>query len=155
LWEHLISKDTFVFNFLLGFLLWKKCWLTWSRRQWTSMFCQILHLQQLSLLIFLFKCLMVVWIFLFWLLIFWMKLECPYILLWGCLKWTWQLSNPMVMQFQSLLDRFDLLRWVIPFLKDKGINLTTMTTTLHTIINCEHFQGLWNYMFGHVMFKVY
>jgi hypothetical protein len=48
----------------------------------------------------------------------------------------------MVMQFQSLLDRFDLLRWVIPFLKDKGINLTTMTTTLHTIINCEHFQGL-------------
>ncbi len=109
------------------------------------MFCQILHLQQLSLLFFLFKCLMVVWIFLLWLLIFWMKLECPYILLWGCLKWTWQLSNPMVMQFQSLLDRFDLLHWVIPYLKDKGINLTTMTTTLHSIISCEHLK----------VFKVY
>jgi hypothetical protein len=46
-------------------------------------------------------------------------------------------------QLQSLLEKFGLLHWVIVFLKDEGINMTTMKTTLHSIIDCEpNFQGL-------------
>jgi len=44
----------------------------------------------------------------------------------------------MVIQQQSLLKRlFDLLHWVIVFIKKEGINLINMATTLHSIIDYE------------------
>jgi hypothetical protein len=41
----------------------------------------------------------------------------------------------MVTQLQSLLETFGLLHWVITFAKDEGINLVTMGTILHSIID--------------------
>ncbi len=46
-------------------------------------------------------------------------------------------------QLQSLLEKFGLLQWVIAFVKDEGIKMTTLKTTLHSIIDCEQdLQGL-------------
>jgi hypothetical protein len=46
-------------------------------------------------------------------------------------------------QFQSLLEKFGLLHWVIAFVKDEGTNMMIMKTTLHSIIDCEpDLQGL-------------
>jgi hypothetical protein len=62
----------------------------------------------------------------------------------------------MVAQFQSLLEKFGLLHWVITFAKDENTDLATMAATLHFIINCEPFKIFRVYEFfkrGHVMFK--
>jgi hypothetical protein len=40
-------------------------------------------------------------------------------------------------QFQSLLEKFGLLHWVIAFVKNEGTNMTIMKTTLRSIIDCE------------------
>jgi hypothetical protein len=55
-----------------------------------------------------------------------------------------------------LLDRYGHLHGVIAFVKDENIDLTTMATTMHSIIDCELlkicrvYEGTW---FGHLMFK--
>jgi TRAP-type mannitol/chloroaromatic compound transport system permease large subunit len=43
----------------------------------------------------------------------------------------------MVIQPKSLLSKFGLMHYVIAFVKDKVINLTTMASVLHSIIDCE------------------
>ncbi len=73
------------------------------------------------------------------------------------------IEESMVIQLWYLLKRFGLLHWIILFVKDKGINLTTMATILHSIIGCEHlkiFKVFKSTCFAHVMskwksFKVY
>jgi len=66
-------------------------------------------------------------------------------------------GNAMTLQFQSLLENFGLIHWVIAFVKHEGNNLGTMVTTLQLIINCELLKLLRVYegtCFGHVMFKM-
>jgi hypothetical protein len=61
----------------------------------------------------------------------------------------------MVIQLQL---KSGLLHWVIVFLKDETINLTIITTTMHSIINCESLQIFKVYggtCFGHMMCKAY
>jgi len=48
------------------------------------------------------------------------------------------IRQSMVVQLQSLLERFGLLHQVIAFVNNEGINLTTMAIVLHSIIDCEH-----------------
>jgi hypothetical protein len=51
-----------------------------------------------------------------------------------------------------------LLHLVIVFVKDEGINLTIMTTTLHFIIDCEPLKIFKIYKgtcFGHVISLMY
>jgi hypothetical protein len=50
----------------------------------------------------------------------------------------------MVIQLQSLLSKLGLMHYVITFWKTKGINLTTMASTLCTIIDYEQVINLWN-----------
>ncbi len=76
----------------------------------------------------------------------------------GLFEVNMKIEQSMVMQFCSLLVRFGLLHSIIPFLNDKGINLTTMATTLHFIISCEHLKNFKVYKgtcFGHVISKAY
>jgi hypothetical protein len=66
-------------------------------------------------------------------------------------------GNAMTLQFQSLLENFGLIHWVIAFVKHEGNNLGTMATTLQLIINCELLKLLRVYegtCFGHVMSKM-
>jgi hypothetical protein len=62
----------------------------------------------------------------------------------------------MAFQLQSLLEKNELIHWVIMFVKNEGNNLGTMGTTLRSIIDCELLKFLWVYegiCFVHVMFK--
>jgi hypothetical protein len=62
----------------------------------------------------------------------------------------------MVIQLQVLLDRIGLLHQVIAFVKDEGINLSTMVVAMHSIIDYEPLKILRVYegtCFGHVMSK--
>ncbi len=43
----------------------------------------------------------------------------------------------MVDQLRNLLEKFDLMHYVIAFMKDRGSNLLLMTTTLHFIVDCQ------------------
>jgi hypothetical protein len=43
----------------------------------------------------------------------------------------------MVIQLKSLFSEFGLMHYVITFVKDETINLTTMALMLHSIIDCE------------------
>jgi hypothetical protein len=43
----------------------------------------------------------------------------------------------MAIQLQVLLDKFSLLHQVITFVKDEGINMSVMATTLYSRIDCE------------------
>jgi len=47
------------------------------------------------------------------------------------------IGQSMVVQLQVLWDRFGLLNWVIAFVKDEGMNLSTMAPILHSIIDYE------------------
>jgi hypothetical protein len=40
----------------------------------------------------------------------------------------------MFIQLESLISNFELMHWVIVFVKDEGNNLTTMASTLHSIL---------------------
>ncbi len=67
-------------------------------------------------------------------------------------------KQSMVIQFWFLLERFHLLHRLIAFVKDEGIDLIVMATTLHSIVDCKllkFFNIYNNKCFGHVMFKVY
>jgi hypothetical protein len=58
----------------------------------------------------------------------------------------------------TLLERCGLLHQILAFVNDEGIDLTTMATILHSIIDCERLKILRVYdstCFGHVMFKAY
>ncbi len=62
----------------------------------------------------------------------------------------------MALQLQSLLEKNELIHWVIVFVKNESNNLGTMATTLRSFIDCELFKLLWVYegtCFGHVMSK--
>ncbi len=54
------------------------------------------------------------------------------------------------------MDSYALRRKIITYVKDEGLNLNTMTTTLKSIVNCdmlgleESFQGI---CFGHASSK--
>ncbi len=55
-----------------------------------------------------------------------------------------------------VIHKFDLLHWVIAFIKDEGTSLIAMVATLYSIIDCEQFNILRVYedtCFGHVVFK--
>jgi hypothetical protein len=43
----------------------------------------------------------------------------------------------MVDQLHTLLEKFDVMHYVIAFVKDQGSNLIFMTTTLHSIVDCQ------------------
>jgi hypothetical protein len=47
------------------------------------------------------------------------------------------IGQSMVVQLQILLDRFGLLHWIIAFVKDEGMNLSTVAPILHSIIDYE------------------
>jgi hypothetical protein len=65
-------------------------------------------------------------------------------------------EQSMIIQLESLFSKFRLIHHVIAFVKDEGNNLTTMTSTLHCIIDYEPLrlikvdEGTW---FKHVMSK--
>jgi hypothetical protein len=68
------------------------------------------------------------------------------------------IKQSMVIQLRFLLERFHLLHQVIVFVKDEGIDLIVMATTLHSIVDYEPLKFFSIYddeCFGHVMFKVY
>jgi len=65
-------------------------------------------------------------------------------------------GNAMILQFQFLLQKFELIHWVIAFEKHESSNLGTMATSLQLIINCELLKLLQVYeriCFGHVTSK--
>ncbi len=49
-------------------------------------------------------------------------------------------EQSMIIQLESLFSKFRLIHHVIAFVKDEGNNLTTMASTLHCIIDCEHLK---------------
>jgi hypothetical protein len=56
----------------------------------------------------------------------------------------------------NLLNKYDLMKKIIPYVKDKRFNLNIMIPTLKSIVSCdilgltESFQGS---CFGHAFFK--
>ncbi len=43
----------------------------------------------------------------------------------------------MVDQLCTFLEKFNLMHYVIAFVKDQSSNLLLMTTTLHSIVDCQ------------------
>ncbi len=43
----------------------------------------------------------------------------------------------MVDRLCTLLEKFDLMYYAIAFVKNQGSNLLLMTTTLHSIVDCQ------------------
>jgi hypothetical protein len=60
------------------------------------------------------------------------------------------------MKLQALLDKYNLWKKILMYVKDEGSNLGAMTTTLKFVVNCDNlgleepFQGTY---FGHTMSK--
>jgi len=68
------------------------------------------------------------------------------------------IKQSMVIQLRFLLEEFHLLHWVMAFVKDEGIDLIVMATTLHSNVDYKslNFFSIYdNKCFGHVMFKAY
>ncbi len=118
--------------FSKGFQLWKKCCQPWSGRPWIIMFCWILHLQQWFVLVFIYGCLMVVWILLLWLSISWMTPKCPCILLWPIWgEWDSFRNSPWLYNYKFCWKN---LVCYTKFVKNEGTNLSIMAIILHSII---------------------
>jgi hypothetical protein len=47
----------------------------------------------------------------------------------------------MALKLQALLDKYDLRKKILAYVKDKGVNLGALTTILKCVINCEDFGG--------------
>ncbi len=59
-------------------------------------------------------------------------------------------------QLKALLEKFELTPKVLCYVKDKGINLSSMTNTLKLMISCEALNLLQPFdgaCFGHAMNK--
>jgi hypothetical protein len=68
------------------------------------------------------------------------------------------IKQSMVIKLRFLLERFHLLHRVIAFVKDEGIDLIVMATTLHSIVDyipLDFFSIYDGTCFRHVMFKAY
>jgi len=50
-------------------------------------------------------------------------------------------SQVMALKLQALLDKYDLRKKILAYVKDKGVNLGALTTILKCVINCEDFGG--------------
>jgi hypothetical protein len=64
----------------------------------------------------------------------------------------------MANQLHSLLEKYDLMHCMITFVKDEGINLMSMATTLHSTVDCHPLKLQWVYegmCFGRIMSKAY
>jgi hypothetical protein len=62
----------------------------------------------------------------------------------------------MADQLHFLLEKYDLIHCMIAFVKDEGMNLTSITTTLCSIVYCFFLKLQWVYegvCFSHIMFK--
>jgi hypothetical protein len=65
-------------------------------------------------------------------------------------------GHNMAIQLESLLSKFGLVHHVIAYLKDEGINLTTMAFASHSNIDCQPlklFKVYEDTCFRHVMSK--
>ncbi len=55
-----------------------------------------------------------------------------------------------------MFEKFDLIHWVIAFVKDEGSNLASIAIALHSIVDCEllnlphAYEGI---CFGHMLSK--
>ncbi len=50
-------------------------------------------------------------------------------------------SQVMALKLQALLDKYDLRKKILAYVKNKGVNLGALTTILKCEINCENFGG--------------
>ncbi len=58
-------------------------------------------------------------------------------------------SQVMALKLQALLDKYDLRKKILAYVKDKGVNLGALTTILKCVINCEDFGG-WKTFIRHL-----
>jgi hypothetical protein len=59
----------------------------------------------------------------------------------GLFETTKRNSQVMALKLQALLDKYDLRKKILAYVKDKGVNLGALTTILKCVINCEDFGG--------------
>jgi hypothetical protein len=68
------------------------------------------------------------------------------------------ISQALAKNLKELLDSYGLSKKIIPYIKDEGTNLNSMTTDLKFVVNCEVFgleESFNGTCFGHPFFKTH
>jgi hypothetical protein len=66
------------------------------------------------------------------------------------------LRQTLARNVQNFFEQYGLTKTILAYVKDEGVNLNTMITTLKSIVSCEIFGVMESFKgtcFGHAFFK--